>query len=187
VAGDPDTELMLRLRAGDEAALRPLLERNAPIVLNLAFRYFSDRARAEDVVQETFLRVYRARERYEPTAPFRSYMLRIAANICISHKRKRRAGSLELGDDDRIDPADERAATPGAGLEATEMQTRVRDAVARLPERQRIAILLNKFEGLGYQEVADHLGLSVPATKSLLHRARMALKDMLAGYVEGEP
>lgn len=183
---DPDAQLMLRLQQGDESALRALLERNGRRVLNHAYRYLRDAARAEDVVQETFLRIYKARDRYQPTAPFQAYMLRIATNLCLSHLRKKQALSLDQPREDggQADVQDEGAAEPGAGLDQRELHRRVREAVDQLPDRQRMAILLNKFEGLDYQAVADQLGLSVSATKSLLHRARMALKDVLAGYLE---
>jgi RNA polymerase sigma-70 factor, ECF subfamily len=183
---DPDVQLMLRLQRGDGAALGELLRRNAGRVLDLAHRYFADRALAEDAVQETFLKVYQARDRYRPDAPFGSYLLRIATNVCLSQLRRKRARSLEGGDDDddrTREPADPGVAPAGQALLDEELAGRVRDAVQQLPDRQRMAILLNKFEGLDYQEVAGQLGLTVPATKSLLHRARMALKDVLAPYL----
>jgi RNA polymerase sigma-70 factor (ECF subfamily) len=184
---DADVDLMLRLQAGDQAALGELLRRNASRVLTLAYRYYGDRALAEDAVQETFLKLYQARDRYRPDAPFGSYLLRIATNVCLSQLRRKRPRSLDAGDgeDDRgDDPPDRAAAAPGSALLEAELSERVRDAVQQLPERQRVAILLNKFEGLDYQEVADQLELTVPATKSLLHRARMTLKAILEGYVQ---
>ena len=182
---DPDVALMLALQAGDESALGALLERNGRAVLNLAYRYLHDRAAAEDVLQESFLKLYQARERYRPEAKFRTYLLRISTNLCISRLRKKRVGSLEGGEDEvGHDPVDEAAPVPQGGLLEGELHERVRAAVAQLPERQRMAILLNKFEGLDYKDTAAQLGLSVPATKSLLHRARMTLKDVLAGYLE---
>lgn len=185
---DPDVTLMLALQAGDEAALGALIERNGRAVLNLAFRYLRDQAAAEDVLQESFLKLYLARDRYRVEARFRTYLLRIATNLCISRLRKKRAlslsgGSEEEGADD-YEPIDEAAAPPQARSLSGELHERVRAAVDALPERQRLAILLNKFEGLDYQQTAEQLGLTVPATKSLLHRARMALKDALADYVE---
>lgn len=186
--GDPDVQLMLRLQAGHAPALGELLRRNAPRVLNLAYRYLGERALAEDAVQETFLKLYQARDRYRPDAPFPSYLLRIATNVCLSQLRKKKMHSLDEGQDDErggSEPEDRAAAAPGKAMLENELATRVRDAVQQLPERQRIAILLNKFDGLDYQQVADQIGLTVPATKSLLHRARMALKDVLEGYLGG--
>lgn len=184
---DADVQLMLRLQRGDPAALGELLRRNAGRVLSLAHRYFADRALAEDAVQETFLKLYQARDRYRPDAPFGSYLLRIATNVCLSQLRRKKVQSLDGGEGEPgRDPVDAGPA-PGAGLLDDELAGRVRDAVQQLPDRQRMAILLNKFEGLDYQQVADQLGLTVPATKSLLHRARMALKDVLAPYLGVDP
>ncbi len=186
---DPDARLMLRVQAGDDAAFAELVRRNGDRVLGLAFRYLGDRAQAEDVVQETFLKLYQARARYRPDAPFVSYALRIATNVCISALRKRRGVSLDAGgdeDDGPSDPPGPPQAAPVDRLVGVEQAARVRDAVQQLPDRQRLAIVLNKFHGLDYQQVADQLGLSVPATKSLLHRARMTLKDLLQGYVQGD-
>lgn len=185
---DPDAALMLRVQRGDQAAFSLLLQRHHQRVLNLAWRYFGDRAAAEDAVQETFLKVYQARERYRPDAPFHSYLLRVASNVCLSVLRRKKPLSLDEGQDEggpRARP-DPRAVAPGEGLLDDELKRRVREAVATLPDRQRLAIVLNKFEGLDYEQVAEHLGLTVPATKSLLHRARMALKDVLEAYLEGQ-
>lgn len=183
---DPDVALMLQLQAGAPDALGELLRRNHGSVLNLAYRYLGDRDQAEDVVQETFLKLYQARGRYRPEARFRTYLLRIATNVCISQLRRRRARpflTAESGATPEL-PDGDAPAPDGRALE-DELGARVRDAVAALPERQRVAILLNKFEGLGYEGVAEVLGLSVPATKSLLHRARLALREALAPYVTG--
>lgn len=187
-SGDPDVQLMLELQRGSRDAFRELLERNHQRVLNLAYRYLRDRSLAEDVVQETFLKLYKARERYRPDARFQSYLLRIATNICLSKLRKKGHVSLSGGHDPgsgraEPEPPDPEAPQPTDVVLHGELKDRIRQAVAQLPDRQRMAILLNKFEGLDYKEVAVQLGLTVPATKSLLHRARMALKEMLAEYV----
>ena len=131
---------------------------------------------------------YKARDRYQPSARFRSYLLRIASNVCLSRLRKKSPShSLSQPSDEdgpSSEPVDPEAARPGESLLQDELHARVRAAVAELPDRQRMAILLNKVEGLEYREVAEQLALSVPATKSLLHRARMALKEKLAAYVD---
>jgi RNA polymerase sigma-70 factor (ECF subfamily) len=177
---------MLRVQAGDQQAFAELLERNHRSVLDLAYRYLRDRARAEDVAQEAFLKVYQARARYTPTAKFRTYLLRVAANLCISQLRRKRSVSLGgPGDDEAPEAADPDARQPGDQALTSELHQRVREAVERLPERQRVAILLNKFEGLDYQQVGEVLDLSPSATKSLLHRARMALKSGLESYLRG--
>ena len=184
---DADVALMLRVQQGDRTAFSELLQRNHQRVLNLAYRYLKSRSLAEDVVQETFRKIYKARDRYRPDAKFSSYMLRIAANICLS--RLRRKQPLRLGgesDDGPIEHADQSSVQPDEAMLSGELRDRVRAAVDALPERQRMAILLNKFEGLDYHEVGEHLGLSASATKSLLHRARMTLKGLLSKYLEKE-
>ncbi len=175
---------MLRVQRGDSDAFSELLERNHRRVLNLAFRYLRDRAGAEDVVQETFLKLYKARDRYQPNARFSSYLLRIASNICLSRLRRKRPLSLTEDTDGRaVDVSDPNATTGSADMLSEELKARVRAAVDQLPDRQRLAILLNKFEGMDYQQVGEQLGLSPTATKSLLHRARMALKGQLSNYL----
>jgi RNA polymerase sigma-70 factor (ECF subfamily) len=183
---DPDVALMLRVQQGDTRAFSELLERNHRRVLNLAYRYLRDRAGAEDVVQETFLKLYAARDRYTPSARFSSYLLRIASNVCLSKLRRKRPLSLAEDEEGRGgELPDPDAAAPSAEMLSDELKDRVRAAVERLPDRQRLAIVLNKFEGLDYKQVGEHLGLSPTATKSLLHRARMALKEQLSNYLEG--
>lgn len=171
---DLDTELMVGLRDGDSDAFRPLLERNYKRVVGLARRYGAEAA--EDVAQETFMRVYQARERYRPERPFSSYLFRIATNHCVSRSRRRRPHLTEQG---RVDPQVDDAEQPIETLVRQELKARVRSAVRRLPRRQQEAIQLRRFEGLSLQEVAERLSMSIPATKSLLHRARCSLKDML--------
>ncbi len=168
---------MLRLKAGDSAAMQPLLERNHARILNLAWRFSGDRNQAEEVAQETVLRVYQARERYRPDRPFRAYVTRIATNLCISgvRSRVRRRTYNTLGDPHGGDQ-------PINGLLRREMRERVREAIDSLPQRQRMAIVLQRFEDRSYEEVADVLGLTVSATKSLLHRARASLRALLMDY-----
>ena len=183
---DPDVQLMLRLRDGDDSAFSELLARNHKRVLNLAFRYLGDRSLAEDVAQDTFLKLYRARKRYQPQARFHSYLLRIAANLCLSRLRKKTPTFFAIGGggaDDGPSIGDPGETPRRDSLLQKELEERIQVALGKLPPRQRMAILLNKFEGLDYKEVATKLDLSVAATKSLLHRARMALKDELQPYL----
>lgn len=185
---DPHAALMVRVaESDDQEAFRALVEAYHNEVVNLAWRYVRDRQRAEDVAQETFLKVYGARKRYRPEAKFRTWLLRIATNLCISKLRKRRikAHSLTFGDDERErEVTDDKAFDPSYAPERKEIQARVREAVESLPERQRVAIILSKFHGLSYPELEETLGLSRQALKSLLHRAREALKARLVDYIE---
>jgi len=190
-----DVELMLALKAGDEGAFPVLVQRHMTAVLNLAYRYVGNRADADDLAQEIFLKVHRARTRWRPEAKFTTWLYRIAANACLNELRNRKhrpthgAAALAEGSghpwlgSQGVDGAD---VEPHAGAERAELHAQVRAAVDALPERQRLALLLNKFHGLGYEEVAGALEMSVPAAKSLLVRAREGVRAKIEPYLEAD-
>lgn len=187
---DADAELMLRFQRGDEEAFAALVRRFQDRIVSLAYRYLGSAADAEDLAQEVFLRVYRAKESYEPSARFSTWIYRIASNTSLNHLRGRKArrkvsGAMPSTDDG--DPAagaaDPDAEAPGDRLEKDELARVLRRIVDDLPDRQRIAILLNKYEGLGYEDVAAAMDLSVMAVKSLLTRARVNIKEKLEPYL----
>lgn len=192
---DPDTRLMLSVRSGDRASFDLLMERHFASVARLAQRYLGSREDADDLAQEVFLKVYRARERYRPEAKFSTWIYRITANLCLNWIRNRKSrrsvplGSLfeSAGGGEDSDAAstveDEAAAEPLERLGELEVHRHVRRCLDELPDRQRLAVVLSKYEGLGYQEIAEVLDLSVVGVKSLLFRARETLKEKLAPYV----
>ncbi|MFQ5845705.1 MAG: RNA polymerase sigma factor [Planctomycetota bacterium] len=179
-----DVDLMLAFQAGDESAFSALLQRHRDAVVSLTYRYLGNREDAEDLAQEIFLKIYRARSRYRPEAKFTTWLYRISVNACLNEVRNRRnrptfrAASLHPSDDGDAAPAleDARSESPAAAVERTELRRQVRGAVDSLPERQRLALLLNKFHGLSYEELAQALDLSLQAVKSLLTRARQNLR-----------
>jgi len=189
---DPDTELMLRLRGGDDDAFTKIVLRFQGRVASLAYRYLGSAADAEDIAQEVFLRIHRARETYEPTAKFSTWVHRITVNASLNLIRKRRvrkhlnAEMPTRGDDGegRPDFEDEAAASPPEELEKAELARVVGGIVDALPERQRTAILLNKYQGLSYEDTASTMELSLPAVKSLLTRARVSIKEALLPYLD---
>jgi len=192
-AGDPSTELMLRVRAGDVAAFGELVERWQDRLVTLFLHQTGDHALAEDLAQETFMRVYRARDRYRPTAKFTTWVHTIANNLC-SDLRQRAYRRLERGVPQAASASssaiglDQLAVAASGTLPARvadrgELQQIVRQALAGLNDRQRMAVLLAKFEQCSYDEIAAAMGLSVPAVKSLLFRARDQLREALASYV----
>jgi RNA polymerase sigma-70 factor (ECF subfamily) len=192
---DPGVRWMRAWQAGDEAAFDALVEAYSGQVYALLTRFLGPRANREDLVQEVFLRVVRARERYEPSARFSTFLFRIAYNISVNETQRgiaREAGNVELGDDSQPGgPAlaqfeDERAPAPEAALERDDVVREVRAAIARLPEGQRMALLLAKYEELPYDEIAQVLGSSEKAIKSLIHRARENLRASLSALLEGE-
>jgi RNA polymerase sigma-70 factor (ECF subfamily) len=189
---DADAELMVRFQRGDEAAFAMLVRSYQGRIVSLAYRYLGSAADAEDLAQEVFLRVYRARESYEPSAKFSTWVYRITANASLNFLRGKKArrkvsGTMPGSEDDDApsDFEDEEAETPGERMEKDELAQVLRRIVDDLPERQRMAIVLNKYEGLSYEDVASAMEMSVMAVKSLLTRARVNIKEKLVPYLSG--
>jgi RNA polymerase sigma-70 factor, ECF subfamily len=187
---DADTQLMLAFCSGDLDAFRRLVERNSSVVFKLAARYLDDESEAEDIVQEVFLRVHGSAGDYKPSAKFTTWVYRITVNVCLNRLRAAKSRplvSLEgLGEDPEevsFDAAAEDTEAPSARIEQRELEDRIRAAVASLPEAQRTAILLRRFEELSYEDIAETMETTVPAVKSLLSRARQTLKACLVKYL----
>lgn len=191
---DPDVRLMLQVKAGDAAAFTELVLRYQNRLLTILEHLVGNREQAEDLAQETFLRVFRARDRYEPGAKFSTWLFTIANNVASnalrSRSRRREVGVPEGNGADSAPLALDQLAKAASGfmptraLDKAEQAEMVRHAVASLSERQRLALLLAKFEGMSYQDIALTMDLSVQAIKSLLSRARVNLKEILTPYVE---
>lgn len=192
---DAEAELMLRFQRGDEESFAELVRRFQRRIVNLAFRYLGSAADAEDLAQEVFLRIYRAKESYEPSAKFSTWIYRITANASLNHLRGRKArrkvsgpmpgAFADSGESEATDFEDKAAVAPGERMEKDELANVLREIVQDLPERQRLAIVLNKYEGLSYEDVAAAMDLSVMAVKSLLTRARVNIKEKLEPYLSG--
>lgn len=186
---DPGVAWMLRYQRGDERAFDQLVESYSPRVFALLTRFLGPSEVREDLVQEVFLRVIRARSGYRPEARFSTWLYRIVFNLCVNEGARRRpARSLDAGHDDQASEAweDAHAPAPGAALEQADLVRSVRAAIAALPERQRMALVLAKYDGLPYEEVAAVLGTSEKAVKSMIHRAREALRASLSPFLEEE-
>ncbi len=175
-AEDEDLELLARAGRGEDAALRLLIARKLPRIHALAWRMLGDQGHADDVAQETFLRVWRQARTWQPgAARFDTWLHRVVLNLCLDHLRKRREVPM-AEPPEQVDPA------PAAdrALERDDTTRRVQDALASLPPRQRDAIVLHTYQGLSNIETAAVMGIGVEALESLLSRARRALRSQLA-------
>ena len=179
-APDQDAALMLAFCAGDGAAFDALFGRWAGPLLRYLERMLRDAAGAEELVQEVFLRVHGARQRYQPQARFSTWLYRIATNLALNELRRPRRRELHTSLDEPEGPllAGEGPAAEDA-LDARRLSARALRELARLPERQRAALCLSAVEGLSYAEVAEALEISESAVKALVHRARTALAERI--------
>jgi len=186
-----DAAVMLRVAAGDEASFNYLVEKYHRPMIHFLFRMVRNQAVAEELAQEVFLRVYRARESYRAEARFTTWLYRIATNLGVNHARdtrhERAAQTVYLDQ-----PDEETGTTPDlADDEITVEQRLLRDErmaaikshVMALPERQRMAVLMHKYQGMDYRQIGEVLKLSESATKSLLFRAYQTLRDKLKSFV----
>jgi RNA polymerase sigma-70 factor (ECF subfamily) len=169
-----DQELVAGLAGGDMACLGELVRRHQDRVVGLAYRLLGRWDAAEDVGQDAFLHVHRAAGRYRPEALFTTWLYRIVVNLCRDVRRRDRRRPLPLPD--RVPAAPDPPAGP---LERRELAERVRRAVAQLPDRQRTAVVLHRYQGLSYREVAEATGWSASAVESLLVRAYAHLRRAL--------
>ena len=182
---DYDAELMLRVKEGDGTSFGVLLEKHRASVIHFVYRLVQEQAIAEELAQEVFLRVYRSRSSYEPTAKFKTWLFRIATHLALNWLRdeKHERGQERLDDVSTDLPvrqvSDRRPSVEQELVYAVKLDE-VRRAVAALPEKQRAAVLMHKYEEMEYTQIAKVLGCSDSAVKSLLFRAYEALRARLA-------
>lgn len=191
-ARDPDVRLMLQVRDDVQGAFEVLVERYQHRLLGVLVHLIGRVEEAEDLTQEVFLRIYKARKGYRPRAKFSTWLFTIANNLALNHLRgKGRNPTVPLAADDTssqpIRPAEERVlsrdGTPSTQMRQVELSEVVREALEGLGEDQKVAVLLNKFEEMSYQEIAEVMGRSEAAVKSLLARARTNLREQLEPYL----
>jgi RNA polymerase sigma-70 factor (ECF subfamily) len=186
-----DAAIMLRVAAGDESGFNYLVGRYHRAMISFLFRMVRNQAVAEELAQEVFLRVYRSRESYRAEAKFTTWLYRIATNLAVNHARdtrhERSAQTVYLDA-----PDEETGATPDVADDEPSVEQRmvrdermaaIRAQVMALPERQRMAVLMHKYQGMDYRQIGDVLKLSESATKSLLFRAYQTLRDTLKDFV----
>lgn len=195
---DPDVRLMMRVAGDDAGAFAELVARYESRLVRLMRSIGPRPDLAEDLAQETFLRLFRARARYVAGAKFSTYLYTIAGNVARNSHRtiNRRREHNEADAPQNVDIsgaapittmlADNSGMMPSRQMERDERALLVRRAIESLGERQRMALMLSRFEHLNYNEIAETMGLSTKAVKSLLSRARVSVRDQLSGYIDGD-
>jgi RNA polymerase sigma-70 factor (ECF subfamily) len=186
-----DAAIMLELRAGNMAGFDYLIQKYRKPIIHFMYRMVHNQAVAEELAQEVFLRVYRSRETYRAEARFSTWLYRIATNLGVNHARdtrhERSASTVYLDetDSDTGMSPDVADSTPGAEARMLrqERMNAIREHVMALPERQRMAVLMHKYEGMDYKQIGDVLKLSESATKSLLFRAYQTLREKLKDFI----
>lgn len=186
-----DAEVMLRVKAGDQSAFDYLVQKYRRPLVSFMYRMARNSAAAEDLAQEVFLRVYRSRQTYEASAKFTTWLYRIATNLAVNHARDTRherpevTVSLDEPDEETgttLDVADG-TITAEEALLRRERMLAIRGKVEALPERQKLAVIMHKYQQMDYKQIADVLKLSESATKSLLFRAYETLREQLKEFV----
>jgi RNA polymerase sigma-70 factor (ECF subfamily) len=189
-----DVDVMLRVKTGDESAFAYLVQKYRRPMVGFMYRLCHNQATAEELAQEVFLRVYRSRTSYEPSAKFTTWLYRIATNLAVNHARdtrhERPENTVRLDEPDQEtgntpDLADDSLSAEEQILKRERLAA-IRGKVNALPERQRLAVLMHKFQQMDYREIAAVLKLSESATKSLLFRAYETLREQLKEFVSGK-
>jgi RNA polymerase sigma-70 factor (ECF subfamily) len=188
-AADLDTQLMIRAQADDDSSFGELLERNRNVVVNYLSRMVTNRAIAEELAQDVFVRIYRSRQTYEPTAKFSTWLYRITTNVALNHFRDEKRSQNDVSLDVEDAAHARRTALDQAPLIEDRLvrevvREQIRRAVRALPAKQRAAIIMHKYEEMDYVQIAKVLGCTPSAVKALMFRAyetlRMRLRSLQA-------
>jgi RNA polymerase sigma-70 factor (ECF subfamily) len=188
---DPDNQLMIKTGSGDTGAFRALMEKHQLGVMRMIYRYTGAHHEAEDLAQDIFLKIYKVAGSYTPRARFKTWLYRVVTNHCLNFHRSRKKHKYDC----TLDPALSESDIPDQSckgevpegyaerkLQQEELKAAVQNALAKLPDRQRMAVILFPFEELSYEEIAQALGCSLSAVESLLFRAMNTLKELLKQY-----
>jgi RNA polymerase sigma-70 factor (ECF subfamily) len=182
-----DVRLMRLVAGGDTSAFEKVIERHQALVAGTAARMLGSNSDVEDIAQQVFIRVWKSARRYVPRAKFTTWLLKITRNLVFNElRRAKRRAQVPLQPDpgaEEIPLKDETNPAPDASLLEDELQRAIEEAIMQLPESQRIALVLRRYEQLSYEEIAEVLDLSVPAVKSVLFRARTELRSRLNKYL----
>jgi RNA polymerase sigma-70 factor (ECF subfamily) len=182
-----DVRLMRLVSGGDTSAFEQLIERHQSLVAGTVARMLGSSSEVEDIAQQVFIRVWKSARRYVPRAKFTTWLLKITRNLVFNElRRAKRHAHVPLQTEpgaEEFPLKDETNPTPDASLLESEHERTIEDAITELPESQRMALILRRYEQLSYEQIADILDLSVPAVKSVLFRARTELRARLSKYL----
>jgi RNA polymerase sigma-70 factor (ECF subfamily) len=182
-----DVRLMHLVGRGDTTAFEQLIERHQGLVAGTVARMLGSNSDVEDIAQQVFIRVWKSAGRYTARAKFTTWLLKITRNLVFNElRRAKRRAQVPIQSDaetEAITLKDETTSAPDASLLEHELQGAIEDAITQLPESQRMALVLRRYEQLSYEQIAEILDLSVPAVKSLLFRARSELRERLSKYL----
>lgn len=189
---DPETtidhELMVKIGNGDHAAFRTLVERHQNSLVGTISKMLGNESDSEDIAQQVFIRIWKHAKRYKPDNKFTTYLYTIARNLVYNESRrrsrKRTASTDQLSDDHHLQFPDDANHEPDNNLLESELRNAIDVAIQKLPENQRMAVVLRRYENVPYEEIAVILNTSVPSVKSLLFRARTTLREHLAKYLD---
>jgi RNA polymerase sigma-70 factor, ECF subfamily len=182
-----DVRLMRLVARGDTSAFEEVIERHQALVAGTVARMLGSNSDVDDIAQQVFIRVWKSAHRYVPRAKFTTWLLKITRNLVFNElRRARRRAQVPLQSDpgtEEIPLKDETNPAPDASLLEDELQRAIEEAIMQLPESQRMALVLRRYEQLSYEQIAEVLDLSVPAVKSVLFRARTELRSRLSKYL----
>lgn len=185
---DEDISLMLKFKDGDIGTFEEIVRRYKKPIINMIYKITGNKEDAEDLAQEVFIRVYNARETYKPKSKFSTWIFKITYNICIDHLRKfKKIDEKEIKSSGFSIEQIPDSNLPDNEVYKNELKTIVRNAVDSLTPQQKTAVILSKFEDLSNEEIAKILGCSIQAVKSLIHRAKLELKEKLLPYINENP
>jgi len=187
---DEDIQLMLRFKNGEESCFKKLVERHKERIFNLVYRFLGSYSQAQDLAQEVFIKIYHAKDAYTPQAKFTTWLYTICKNTCLNVLRENNPvhfsidDSLEL-EENKLAPqfADTHTPSPSDLVLQQEQSLVVKNAIDSLPSSQKMVVLLNRYDQLSYEEISQVMNCSVESVKSLLHRARLNLKERLKNYI----
>jgi RNA polymerase sigma-70 factor (ECF subfamily) len=183
-----DVRLMDLVARGDTAAFERLMERHQALIIGTVARMLGSNSDVEDIAQQVFLRVWKSASRYVPRAKFTTWLLKITRNLVFNEMRRaKRKGHVPMQPDsmtEEIPVKDETVQSPAASLLEAELQQAIEKAILALPDTQRMALILRRYEDRSYEQIAEILDLSVPAVKSVLFRARTELRTRLTSYLK---